>query len=110
MTEAVTKGSALTEQEWAELKERFPRGAAVTVMVSEHVPFGMFVTLPGAEGVSALVEAISYRPGGNVADPADWPGEGTPLDAVVSGYRDHLQQIVLHVGPPISGGSGQPTR
>jgi hypothetical protein len=62
----------------------------------------MFVALPDAPGVSAVIDAINYRPGGvDVYDHSQWPAEGSTVDAVVAGYRDRHQQLSLRVGPSV---------
>ncbi|MEV5296574.1 RNA-binding protein [Amycolatopsis methanolica] len=101
------RGEPLTEveidderAEWAAAKERFPIGSAVAAVVEQHLPFGMVVTLPG--GLPALIDAISYRPGGeDVFDHSKWPATGESIEAVVADHRDRNRQIQLRVGPPV---------
>ncbi|MBE8519442.1 RNA-binding protein [Amycolatopsis sp. H6(2020)] len=93
----------LNEDDWAALKRRYPVGAEVPVTVDKHASFGMFVLLPDAPGVSAVIDAISYRPDGiDVYDHSQWPAEGSRLTATVGGYRERHQQFSLRVGPPIA--------
>ncbi|MFJ8813242.1 RNA-binding protein [Amycolatopsis thermoflava] len=90
----------MNDAEWAAAKERFPIGAAVAAVVEQHLPFGMVVTLPG--GLPALIDAISYRPGGeDVFDHSKWPATGESIEAVVADHRDRNRQIQLRVGPPV---------
>ncbi|GAA3805639.1 MULTISPECIES: S1 RNA-binding domain protein [Amycolatopsis] len=90
----------MNDAEWAAAKERFPIGSVVEAVVAEHLPFGMIVTLPGE--VPALIDAISYRPGGeDVFDHSKWPAVGEPVHGTIADHRDRNRQIQVRVGPPV---------
>nr|BFF00375.1 hypothetical protein GCM10020241_20500 [Streptoalloteichus tenebrarius] len=61
------------DEEWDRAKRLFPVGSAVEVEIERHVPFGMFATPPGLPGVAALIDLVSYRPGGESVCRSEWP-------------------------------------
>src|SRR3954447_4956985 len=92
----------MTEDDtWAEVKDRFPIGSAANVVVERWMPFGMLVRLPGFPNISAIIDAIGYRPTGrDVIDHSKWAAEGACIAAVVADHVDRRQQVQLRVGPP----------
>jgi ribosomal protein S1 len=84
---------------WAAVKVALPLGAPVTATVERVVPFGFFVKITGHPGVRAVIDRISYHPGGAEPGPDQWPVEGDPVEAVVSQHKDDDRQLKLRVGP-----------
>lgn len=83
-------------QEWHRAKSTFPIGSEVEVVVEKLMPFGMFVRLPGTPNVSAVIDAITYRPGGeDVLDHSRWPAEGAKITAVVADHVEPCDPIYM---------------
>lgn len=92
----------IDDEDWEASKSRFPIGSEVSVVVRQHMPFGMFVELPADPTASAFIDLASYHPGGQeVVDHTQWPSEGEAIDAIVADHVDRNRQIRLRVGPEI---------
>jgi len=92
----------IDEKAWATAKDAWPIGTTVvSVVVERKVPFGLFVKLPGLDGVTGVIEIVDYRPGGiDIAGTEALPGPGALIDdAVVIEHTEHNREIKLRVGP-----------
>jgi len=89
------------ESAWEEAVKKFHVGSQVKGTVKVHMPFGFFVTLNDAPQVSAIVDIISYRPGGDSLGPEHWPSVGEEVEATVADLRADSRQVRLRIGPPL---------
>ena len=88
---------------WDAVKAALPLGSVVHGAVERVVPFGFFVRIDGYPDVRALIDRISFRPGGRGVTDENWPVERDTVEAVVVEHRDDHHQVKLRVGPPIGG-------
>jgi hypothetical protein len=84
---------------WDTIKESYPLGVETDVTIKKKVPFGMFVELRGYPQASALIDALSFRPGDrDVWDHSEWPEVGSTVRAIVAEHVDRNRQVRLRVG------------
>jgi ribosomal protein S1 len=89
----------IDEQAWWAVEAALPIGMVVEYVVELSAPFGIFVKIPEVPDARAVVDAISFRPGGEIVDPEQWPAPGEAFQAVVVDHVEHNCQIKLRVGP-----------
>jgi ribosomal protein S1 len=82
---------------WDEAKKRFPVGARVHGIVTQHCPFGIFVDL-GDPVVKGLVEIPEFLDEGRMT-PEQFPPVGAAVEAVVIGHMDGNRQVWLCMRP-----------
>ncbi|MEU3739221.1 hypothetical protein AB0E78_19300 [Streptomyces sp. NPDC032198] len=90
------------EISWEEAKRLYPVGSPARGVVKLRLPFGVFLDLDEAPGISALIDLLSYDPEGTINDPAappaPLPDVGERVEGVVGQHGD--EQIKIRVGPP----------
>jgi ribosomal protein S1 len=85
---------------WDDAKKRFPVGAQVHGVVTQHHPFGILVDLgdPVAKGLVQITEFLDE----GCMTPEGYPPVGTSIEAVVLGHTDsHRMQIWLCMRPSV---------
>lgn len=83
---------------WEEAKKRFPVGARVCGIVTQHQPFGIFVDLDDPEALG-LVQIIDFLDKGRMT-PEQYPPIGASIEAVVLGHTDdRRRQVWLGMRP-----------
>lgn len=94
-------GRPAEDGSWVEAKRLYPVGSPVRGRVKIRLPFGVFLDLDEAPGISALID-LSYNPDGTINDPAappySLPDVGEFVEGVVGQHGD--EQIKIRVGPP----------
>jgi ribosomal protein S1 len=83
---------------WEEAKKRFPVGARVRGIVTQHQPFGIFVDLndPVALGLVQITELLDKER----VTPEQFPPIGASIEAVVLGHTDdRRKQVWLGMKP-----------
>ncbi len=82
---------------WDELKRSLRVGSRVAGFVTRHEPFGVFVEIPGIP-FEGLVQITGFKDEGRMTVD-EFPPFGSPLAAVVLGFKETGQQIWLGVKP-----------
>ncbi|MFT7839011.1 hypothetical protein Q5530_22960 [Saccharothrix sp. BKS2] len=84
---------------WEKAKRTLPVGAAVHGEVVERWTSGLVVSTRACPGAEGFVPAELYRPDGAAVAPKDFPRDGAPVEAVVTGHAERGRRILLRVGP-----------
>jgi ribosomal protein S1 len=83
---------------WDEAKKRFPVGARVRGVVTQHHPFGIFVDL-GDPVALGLVQITEFLDEGRMT-PEQYPPVGAFIEAAVLGHTDdRRKQVWLGMRP-----------
>lgn len=90
------------EQDWRSAKDRFVAGSAVRGTVSDVVPFGLFVDLPGTT-VRGVVLAPGFSDPASFARRADSHPVGSTIDVVVVGHSEGRLQVDLRLNDRADG-------
>lgn len=87
---------------WEETKQLYPVGSPARGAVKARLPFGVFLDLDEAPGISAFIDLLSYNPDGTINDPAAPPAPlpevGEVVEGIVGQHGD--EQIKIRVGSP----------
>lgn len=91
-----------TDISWEEAQRLYPVGSLARGVVKLRLPFGVFLDLDEAPGISAFIDLLSYNPDGTINDPAappvPLPEVGERVEGVVGQHGD--RQIKIRVGLP----------
>jgi ribosomal protein S1 len=79
------------------LKTTLTPGTIVQGVIQKHWPFGVFVNLSGIPFVG-LIQITDFKDEGRMT-PDEYPPVGSPVEAVVLGFKDTGNQIWLGVKP-----------
>lgn len=92
------------EQSWEAAKRLYPLGSVARGTVKDRFPYGAFLELDAAPGVTGFLDLVSYNPGGTLNDPEVPPPElpcvGDRVEGAVADHVDRDRQIRIRVGPP----------
>jgi ribosomal protein S1 len=85
---------------WDEAKRRFPPGARVSGIVTQHFPFGVFVDL-GDPVAIGLIQITDFVDEGRMTQD-QFPPIGSKIEAVVLGHTDdRRKQVWLSAKPSL---------
>jgi ribosomal protein S1 len=87
----------IDEQSWDEIKESLKVGTKLKAVVTNHFPFGIFVSLPGLK-FTGIVQIPDFKDEGNMT-PSEYPPVGSSVDVVVLAFKETGQQIWLGMKP-----------
>jgi small subunit ribosomal protein S1 len=98
---------ALTEDPWAEAKQKYAPRTRLKGKVARVEPFGVFVELE--EGLDGLIHVadLSFE---RVENPEDVVKVGDELDVVVHHFDQRNKKIALHPAPPAERGDEEPQK
>jgi|SRR6516225_5700129 ribosomal protein S1 len=86
-----------SETTWDELKSTHPVGSKIRGTVLRHTPFGIFVAIPGSP-FDGLVQITDFKDSGRMT-PDEYPPVGSPIEAIVLGFKENGKQIWLGMKP-----------
>lgn len=86
-----------TRSAWDMLKATLTPGSIVQGSVRQHWPFGVFVDIQRIPFVG-LIQITDFKDEG-VMTPDEYPPVGSPVEAVVLGFKEIGNQIWLGVKP-----------
>ncbi|MCX4532498.1 hypothetical protein [Streptomyces sp. NBC_01669] len=87
----------MTSEEWDAVKRKYPYGSTVDGTVDEVAPFGIFISVAGAQGSCAFADVAGMRHGGAGGSTVIWPELGEVVTGVVVEHTEHNHQLKLHL-------------
>jgi ribosomal protein S1 len=86
------------ENDWAEIKKKFPLDSLTKGIVMLHAPYGIFVNLRVNYNIVGFIDLIDFVEEGPV-NYEDYPKFNSEIEVVVVGYNERNSQIRLSLKP-----------
>ncbi|MFD5897761.1 MULTISPECIES: hypothetical protein [unclassified Streptomyces] len=86
----------MASEEWAAIKQQFPRGSTVRGTVDEVASFGIFISVEGVQLSCAFADVAGMRHGDD-GYTVIWPELGEAVTGVVVEHTEHNHQLKLHL-------------
>jgi ribosomal protein S1 len=90
---AIRETRQRSTEEWAAVRARLRVGSLVSVTVTDHQPFGVFVDI--GEKFLGLIRRPELDPAGAPIAMSEYPGLGSRFQAVIVGLPEDGQEILL---------------